>query len=127
MEDFEALTPEENHRLGVQYFEAGRFFPAHEAWETSWKQSKGTADAEFFKGMSQMGAGYVHLLRGNKHGAYTLMRRAAGRIQPYGPEHRGVEAERLAAEVLAHADDVEAAEQRGAPMPNLRPPRVSGP
>ena len=51
---------------------ARRYFPAHEAWETAWKQARGTDDAEFFKGLSQMGAGYVHLLRGNAHGAITL-------------------------------------------------------
>ena len=59
---------------------AGRWFPAHEAWETAWKQARGTGDEELFKGLSQMGAGYVHLLRGNAHGAMTLLRRAAGRV-----------------------------------------------
>ena len=41
MEDFDALTLEENHRLGRKHFNAGRFFPAHEAWETAWKQARG--------------------------------------------------------------------------------------
>ena len=62
LEDFDSLTVEENHRR--EHLNAGRFFPAHEAWETAWKQSRDTADAEFFKGLSQLGAGYVHLLEG---------------------------------------------------------------
>ena len=45
------------------------------------KQSNGTSDEELFKGLSQLGAGYVHLLRGNAHGvAPTLLRRAASRV-----------------------------------------------
>src|SRR6266513_2797318 len=77
LEDYDALSLEENHRLGMQHLNEGRFFPAHEAWETCWKQAKGTEEAEFFKGLSQLGAGYVHLQRGNPHGAFTLLRRGA--------------------------------------------------
>src|SRR3989304_3373929 len=67
--DFAAPSPEANRALGRAHFNAGRFFPAHEAWETAWKQARDTEDAEFFKGLSQLGAGDVHLLRGNAHGA----------------------------------------------------------
>ncbi len=124
MHDFDSLSAEENHRLGIEYFNSGRFFPAHEAWETSWKQCKGTADAEFFKGLSQLGAGYVHLMRGNPHGAHALIRRGAGRIQRYGQRHRGVEAQLVAGEALAQADEVEAAEKAGRPLPAVRAPHI---
>src|SRR5262245_24702848 len=69
MEDFDSFSLERNHELGIEHFNAQRFFPAHEAWETAWKQAKGTPDAEFFKGLSQLGAGCVHLQRGTPHGA----------------------------------------------------------
>jgi uncharacterized protein len=91
MEDFDALSTEANHLLGIQHFESGRYFPAHEAWETCWKQTKGTEDAEFFKGLAQLGAGYVHLLRGNAHGAVTLLTRAQGRLRTFPPGHRGID------------------------------------
>ena len=90
LEDFNAMPIEEVHRLGREHLNAGRYFPAHEAWETAWKQARDTADAEFFKGLSQMGAGYVHLLRGNAHGAVTLLRRASGRVGAYPDGHRGI-------------------------------------
>lgn len=80
LEDFDASSRDENHRSGIALFNAGRYFAAHEAWETAWKQSRDTEDAEFFKGLSQLGAGYVHLLRGNRHGAVTLLERARSRI-----------------------------------------------
>ena len=113
MEDFDALPLEENHRLGVAHFNAGRYFPAHEAWETAWKQARDSADAEFFKGLSQMGAGYVHLLRGNAHGAQTLLRRAAGRIGAFADGHLGIRTGALRDKLLADASRVE----RGALVP----------
>ena len=126
LEDYESLTIEENHRLGMGHFDAGRYFPAHEAWETAWKQARDTPDAEFFKGLSQLGAGYVHLLRGNAHGAMTLLRRAAGRVGAYPDGHRGIACPAVRARAEADADAVE----RGRIVPGedarFEPPRVVG-
>ena len=110
MPDFDRNSLEENHRLGIRFFEEGKYFPAHEAWETAWKQARGTDDAEFFKGLSQLGAGYVHLLRGNRHGAFTLMRRAAGRIDRYPSGHHGIATTVVAERALADAEAVEKGE-----------------
>jgi predicted metal-dependent hydrolase len=126
LEDYDSLSVEENHRLGIDHFDAQRFFPAHEAWETCWKQSKGTPDSEFFKGLSQLGAGYVHLLRGNPHGAHTLLRRGAGRIASYGRVHLGVKAGELADAARAHADAIERAEEAGAASPRITFPLIWG-
>jgi uncharacterized protein len=123
LEDYDSLSIEENHRLGIEHMNAGRYFPAHEAWETCWKQAKGTDEAEFFKGLSQLGAGYTHLYRGNLHGAHTLMRRGAGRILPYGG-HRGVASRKIAAAAMAHALYLEEAEKHGRPAPDLQPPKI---
>lgn len=126
LEDYDSLTLEENHRLGREHWNAGRYFPAHEAWETSWKQAKDEAkdEAEFFKGLSQLGAGYTHLLRGNLHGAFTLLRRGAGRILGYEDGRRGIEVRKVAAAAMAHALYLEAAERAGREAPDLEPPRV---
>jgi uncharacterized protein len=106
MPDFDSLSLEENHALGIRFFEEGRYFPAHEAWETAWKQARDTDEAELFKGLSQLGAGYVHLLRGNAHGAQALLRRAAGRIARYPEGHRGVRTEAVSRAALANAEAV---------------------
>ncbi len=107
LEDFDSLSLEENHELGRGHARAGRWFPAHEAWETAWKQARDTDEAEFFKGLSQMGAGYVHLLRGNAHGAATLLRRAARRIGAYEDGRRGIPTRALADRLSSDADAVE--------------------
>lgn len=106
--DFEAMTLEDNDAAARRFVHEQRWFGAHEAWETAWKRSRGTGDEEFFKGLSQMGAGYVHLRRGNAHGAVTLLRRAARRVGGYPEGHRGVATQALSARLEADAAAVEA-------------------
>ena len=124
LEDYDSLSLEENHRLGIEHFDAERFFPAHEAWETCWKQAKETPEAEFFKGLSQLGAGYTHLLRGTLHGAHTLLRRGSGRILRYDSPHGGVNVEELGGAARAQADEIERAEKAGSEPPELRFPKI---
>jgi uncharacterized protein len=110
LEDFDSLTLEENHELGRAHARAGRWFAAHEAWETAWKQARDTDEAELFKGLSQMGAGYVHLFRGNAHGAATLLRRAALRIARYPDGSRDIPTKKLAERLSADAEAVDRGE-----------------
>ncbi|HZP90443.1 MAG TPA: DUF309 domain-containing protein [Actinomycetota bacterium] len=124
LEDFDSLPLEENDRLAREHFNAGRFFPAHEAWETAWKQARDTEDAELFKGLSQLGAGYVHLLRGNRHGAIRLLRRAASRIGGYPPGHRGLDTLRVSALAREDADAIERGEVVPGPDAGHRAPKV---
>jgi predicted metal-dependent hydrolase len=107
LEDYDSFSIERNHELGLEYVRTERYFPAHEAWETAWKQARGTDEAEFFKGLSQMGAGYVHLQRGNAHGTITLLRRASGRIASYPDGHRGISTRSLHDRLEADAAAVE--------------------
>ena len=75
-----------------------------------------TDEDELFKGLSQMGAGYVHLFRGNAHGAATLLRRAALRIARYPDGARGIPTHALAARLEADAGAVD----RGDVVPGER-------
>jgi hypothetical protein len=107
MPDFDAMTLDENHEAGRRFVAEGNWFAAHEAWETAWKQARGTGDEEFYKGLSQMGAGYVHLRRGNAHGATTLLRRGARRVRGYPDGHLGVPTAALGETLERHATQVE--------------------
>jgi hypothetical protein len=124
LEDFDALPLEENHRLGRAHLNAGRYFPAHEAWETAWKQARDTDEAEFFKGLSQLGAGYVHLLRGNPHGATRLLTRAATRLEAYPPGHRQIDTTRVARAARALAAAVASGKVRPGERARFDPPTV---
>jgi uncharacterized protein len=122
--NFDAMSIEENDRAARRFLRERNFFGAHEAWETAWKQAKGTGDEELFKGLSQMGAGYVHLLRGNAHGAMTLLRRGASRVGNYPSGAHGIETAALAARLEADAQAVELGSLVPGPEAAFEPPAV---
>src|SRR5438132_3654936 len=122
--DFDSFPMQENDRLGRGLLRQRNYFGAHEAWETAWKQARGTGDEELFKGLSQMGAGYVHLLRGNAHGATTLLRRGARRVKGYPDGTLGIATERLAARLEADAAAVETGKLVPGPDAAVEPPEV---
>lgn len=123
LEDFASLTLTENHRLGIEHFNAGRFFGAHEAWEIAWRQTRGQPDEEFFKGLSQLGAGYTHYQRGNARGARALLERGSGRVASFGPRHRAIDVQALLDAISAHVRTLEPAAS-GASLPVLSPPQI---
>lgn len=122
--NFDAMSIEDNDRAARAFLTAGNVFGAHEAWETAWKQAKGTGDEELFKGLSQMGAGYVHLLRGNAHGAITLFRRGASRVGKYPPGSHGIDTTSVAAHLEADARAVEDGTLTPGPKATFEPPDV---
>jgi hypothetical protein len=122
--DFDRLPLEENHRLGRKLLRDRNYFGAHEAWETAWKQARGSGEEELFKGLSQMGAGYVHLLRGNAHGAITLLRRGARRVATYPIGTRGIDTPRLSTRLEADAAAVETGLLVPGPDATVEPPDV---
>lgn len=124
LEPFELLPLAEVEALAVAHFNAGRYFGAHEAWETAWRLERGEPDEEFFKGLSQLGAGYTHYLRGNPHGAHALLARGLPRIEAYGPRHRNVDVAALLAAGRAHLAAFAEAERSHAPLPAIEPPRA---
>lgn len=124
LEDFDVLPLAEVEALALQHFNAGNYFGAHEAWETVWRQERETGDEEFFKGLSQVGAGYTHYLRGNAHGARALLERGLARVGPYAPAHRGVDVAALLESAQPHLEAFAHAEDAGEPLPAIQAPRA---
>ena len=122
--DFDAMSLEDNDRVAREFLAGQNYFGAHEAWETAWKQAKGTGDEELFKGLSQLGAGYVHLLRGNAHGATTLLRRGASRVGAYPMGARGIDTRALARRLEADANAIDEGTLLPGPQAALQPPDV---
>lgn len=124
LEDYDRFPPAENHRLAMEAFDSGRYFPAHEAWEAAWRQLRGTEDEEFFKGLAQLGAGYTHWRRGNPHGARVLLERAIRRLRPYPSPYWGLATRALVELLEQHAERFRAAEERGEREVGLDAPRL---
>lgn len=124
LEPFELLPLDEVEALAIAHFNAGRYFGAHEAWETAWRLERGGPDEEFFKGLSQVGAGYTHYQRGNAHGARALLERGLPRVEAYGPRYRGIDVAALDATGRAHLATFAAAEAAHTPPPPIEPPQL---
>lgn len=86
-----ALPPFEAHFAeGVDHFNAGRFWEAHESWETLWLVSA-TEMRPFLQGLIQLAAAYLHLGRANYSGAKRLYDAALGRLDAFPNGYCGVE------------------------------------
>jgi len=94
----EEELPEDPDRLldiGIEHFNARRFFQAHETWETAWHPSPDD-EREFWQGMTQVAVGFTHYQRGNPTGSVTLLQRGARKIAAYGDVYKGVQVAALA-------------------------------
>lgn len=105
-EETPAASAEEALARGIEHFNAGRYFQAHEAWEEGWHPSA-EPERDFWQGLTQLAVALTHRQRGNAHGAATLLRRGARRLRAYGDEHMGVLVAPLVAFAEAAADRIE--------------------
>ena len=85
-------------RRGVDHFNRGEYFEAHEAWEAAWLRASGRL-AEFYKGLVQCAAALHHLGRGNLVGARRLHDRQRLRLAAFSPQTLGVPVARLLADM----------------------------
>ena len=77
-------------QTGIDLFNAGHYWEAHEAWEGDWMPDRKGPDSGFYKGLIQVAAGCLHYTRRNRRGAINKWRSGAGYLRPYLPVHRGV-------------------------------------
>jgi predicted metal-dependent hydrolase len=106
------------HR-GIELFNAGEYWEAHEAWEGDWMPDRKGPDSGFYKGLIQIAAGCLHYSRRNRRGAVNKWRSGADYLRPYLPAHRGVNLAALVGEV-----DRFLAAMRGSSWPDLEMPRI---
>lgn len=84
---------------GIELFNTGEYWHAHEVWEEEWKPDRKGTDAGFYKGLIQVAAGCLHYTRKNRRGAINKWRGGAEYLRPYLPAHRGVRLVPLVASV----------------------------
>ena len=105
---------------GVELFNAGRYWDAHEAWEEAWMPDRHGPDSGFYKGLIQVAAGCLHYERRNRRGTVNKWRSGAGYLRPYLPERQRV---RLAA--LVAAVDANLTAMDSATWPELTMPQIA--
>jgi predicted metal-dependent hydrolase len=81
------ISVEEMFQRGIDLFNAGRFFEAHEAWEQAWLRTSGQ-EKLFYQAMIQAAAAILHVQRGNLFGARTLWQKAGGKLARSPADYR---------------------------------------
>jgi predicted metal-dependent hydrolase len=102
---------------GLRLIRAGAFFEAHEALEDEWREAP-AAERDFLQGLVHVAVAWHHAGRGNRPGCERQLAKAARRLGPYAPAHRGVG-------VASLLEGVEEARRlAGAGVLELPPPRL---
>jgi predicted metal-dependent hydrolase len=84
---------------GIELFNQGRYWDAHEAWEEAWTPDRHGPDRGFYKGLIQVAAGNLHYQRRNRRGARNKWSSGVAYLRPYLPNHHRLELEPLLARV----------------------------
>ena len=75
---------------GLNAFNRGDFYDAHEFWEELWSDYY-LEDANFVQGLIQLSVGYFHITNLNINGAVGLLNKSIKKLEPYSPICRGID------------------------------------
>ena len=85
---------------GIGLMRDGRWFDAHEALEAEWRDAR-EPERDFLQGLVHVTVAWHHASRGNAPGASRQLEKAARRLGPYTPAHRGVDVSSVLGQVEA--------------------------
>tara|TARA_B110000196_G_C20975222_1_gene580682 strand:- start:426 stop:797 length:372 start_codon:yes stop_codon:yes gene_type:complete len=74
---------------GLNEYEKGDYFEAHEAWEDLWSDYN-FRDRKFIQGLIQLSVSFVHLRNGNMIGARNLLKKCQDKFSEYNGIHREI-------------------------------------
>jgi predicted metal-dependent hydrolase len=94
---------------GIDLYNAGEFFAAHEVLEEAWTPERGPR-RPFLQALIHVAVGAYHCSRGNPVGACRQFRKALRRMEAYLPEWEGVDTGRLRVETQLLLQGIEAGE-----------------
>ena len=84
------------YRRGLELFDRGEFFDAHEVLEDVWRAAP-AEEKKFLQGLIQAAVGLHHHSRGNLAGARSLLARAERNLSGYAAGHGGIDVSGLRA------------------------------
>jgi uncharacterized protein len=79
---------------GLEAFNSGRFYDAHEQWEEVWLETQ-NPEKVFLQGLIQVAAAFHHYSRENRLGTQKLLQAGLAKIEPFPQVHRRLELEPL--------------------------------
>jgi len=85
---------------GLELARAGEYFAAHEALEDAWRAAE-PAEKDFFQALVHVVVAWYQAVRGNEVGCTRQLEKAARRLGPFAPTHRGVDVAAILGQVEA--------------------------
>ena len=81
-------------RRGIELFNKGEYFEAHEALESAWLET-GSPERDLYQGILQIGLAYYQITRGNYGGALKMFKRGQRKLEPLGESMLGINISQL--------------------------------
>ena len=75
---------------GLDLIREGEFFAAHEELELAWRAAD-AGERDFFQGLVHVAVAWYQAGRGKRTGCERQLEKAARRLAPFVPAHRGVD------------------------------------
>ena len=94
-------TPDPRYLAGIELFNRGEFFEAHEVWEDVWNDCP-SAERRFYQALIQAAVAAHHWGRGNATGANRLYNSGRKYMEPFRPAHRGLAVDEFWTAMAAH-------------------------
>jgi predicted metal-dependent hydrolase len=105
------------YKVGLDHIRAGRFFEAHEELELVWRAAA-AEERDFYQGLVHVAVAWYQAGRGRPVATARQLEKAARRLGPFAPAHRGIDV----ASVLAQVESARAIVAGGSL--SLPPPRL---
>jgi hypothetical protein len=87
-------------KAGLDAIREGRYFEAHEQLELAWRAAS-PEERDFFQGLVHVAVAWYQAGRGRPVATASQLEKAARRLAPYAPEHRGVDVADVLEQVAA--------------------------
>jgi len=88
------------YERGLELIEEGDFFAAHEALEEAWRAA-GADERDFFQGLVHVAVAWHHAdVTGRELACERQLEKAARRLAPYRPRHRGLDVSDVLGQVV---------------------------
>jgi uncharacterized protein len=105
---------------GIELFNRGKFFDAHEVLEDVWRAAP-IAQKKFFQGLVQVAVAFHHYSTGNRVGMRSVMARAASNLTEGKASFRGIRVDQLLESLVAWGTAMER-NTESPPLPRMEPP-----
>jgi uncharacterized protein len=94
---------------GIELYNAGKFYEAHEVWEEIWRKVEGE-ERLFYQGLIQVAAALIHHNRGNLRGVQIVLPKALAKLETLPPTFMSLDLNKFTAllrDFFAYAIDNE--------------------